>query len=207
LSLRPQQFIFSPVPKLLVIADDLTGATDVAGQFAKAGVPTLIPLGGSAFERIESRFEVVCISSESRHRTPSDAARRVHEIARAAAQMGFEYIYKKTDSTLRGNIGSELQSLLLAVGQDRIAFVPAFPRMGRTTRDGFHFVHGQPLHLTPFAQDPLSPMRENYIPAVLARQTTLPIHCVPLEVIRQRHVGMDQPGIHVFDAEQESDLY
>ena len=191
------------MPKLLVVADDLTGATDVAGQLARSGVSSFIPLRG--LEGAE-RFEAVAVSTESRHLPPAEAARRAHDAATDARRRGAAWIYKKTDSTLRGNIGAELEAVMAAAGADRIAFVPAFPRLGRTTRQGVHHVQGRPLGETAFAADPLNPARESRVAAALAAQTKLPIHTVDLSRMRAGAVELAERGIYVFDAEADEDL-
>lgn len=56
-----------------------------------------------------------------------------------------QYIYKKTDSALRGNIGAELGALVAASGQKILPFVPAFPQMNRITKGGIHYIDGVPV--------------------------------------------------------------
>jgi uncharacterized protein YgbK (DUF1537 family) len=84
-------------------------------------------------------------------------------------------IFKKTDSTLRGNIGAELKALLETTGERSIVFVPAFPEMGRTTRNRIHYVHGVPLVNTEFGIDPLSPVRSSDIAEVLQMNASIPV--------------------------------
>lgn len=193
------------MPKLFIIADDLTGANDVGVQFAKQGIPSFVTLDAACdFGALFREFEVVVFDSESRHIGPEAARDRVREAARRAGHAGADHFYKKTDSTLRGNIGAELQGLLEAVGGRSIGFVPALPELGRTTRGGMQFVHGQLLHETTFAKDPRNPMNESGVAAVLGKQTTLPV-----TVVR----GSDRAdlkalpdGIAVFDAETQADF-
>ncbi|HMU75845.1 MAG TPA: four-carbon acid sugar kinase family protein, partial [Elusimicrobiota bacterium] len=79
-----------------------------------------------------------------------------------------DFIFKKIDSTLRGPVGAELAAFIEAVRPSApVAFVPAFPRMGRTTVGGRHFVNGVPLHRTPFGIDPRHPIQTNVLTRIL----------------------------------------
>ena len=138
---------------VLVLADDLTGALE-AGVLLEGAAVVLhsAPEGGA-----------VVIDTESRHLAPDQAGRA---IAAWIEQIPAELIYKKTDSTLRGNIGAELAAL----PPGRIHYAPAYPRLGRTVRGGKLFVNGEPVERTPFARDPLDPVTDADIRRVLARQ-------------------------------------
>ncbi len=193
--------------ELLVIADDLTGACDTGAQFAGQGVPTLVTMEVDyAFDPPEDEYPVIVASTESRHLSAAEAAARVEMVVRRAGAAGVERFYKKTDSTLRGNIGAELQALLRASGNRLLAFAPAFPRLGRFTRGGYQYVGNRLLHETAFARDPLDPVTDSYIPAIVSRQSD-----IPTRIIRRNadEAPIDwQPGewIGVFDAESDDDL-
>lgn len=191
---------------MLVIADDLSGATDAGVQFARRGIPACVVIDWRAeLVRPFNEFEVVVVDARSRHLSPEDAARRVRDIARRGVECGAEYLFKKTDSTLRGNVGAELAALLVASGERSLAFCPASPQLGRTTRDGIQYVHGRPLHETSFATDPFHPMRESGVARLLASQTSLPISHVRVAELPKlgRHVP---PGLVIFDAESVTDV-
>ena len=138
--------------RLLALADDLTGALEVG---AKLGAP--VRLFGPPLETLMP--EVLVINTESRHLDPAHAAQRVRD---TVAQYRPELIFKKTDSTLRGNIGPELGAL-----GDSVIFVPAYPELGRIVRGGHLYVDGQPLHQTPFAHDPHHPARSSSVAQLL----------------------------------------
>jgi len=139
--------------KVLVLADDLTGALEAGVLLEGASVALHSAPEGAA----------VVIDTESRHLPPEQARRRV---SAWIEQIPAELIYKKTDSTLRGNIGAELAAL----PPGRIHYAPAYPRLGRTVRGGRLYVNGEPVEHTAFARDPLSPVTEGGIRNVLARQ-------------------------------------
>jgi uncharacterized protein YgbK (DUF1537 family) len=96
-------------------------------------------------------------------------------LARAAHLAELPLVYKKTDSTLRGNIGAELAALVEASAGAPLLYAPAYPPMGRTVREGTLFVDGIPVGETWIAKDPLNPVRESYIPALLSAQCSMAI--------------------------------
>src|SRR5262245_5256816 len=143
-------------PTLLVIADDLTGANDAGVQFASSGIRGIV-LTNHNVQTLPTSYPVVVVNTERRHLPPALAAERVRRVALLGKEAGVQYFYKKTDSTLRGNIAVELEALLAVTEALSIPFVPALPDLGRTTRDGLHYVHGTPIAETAFSRDPLNP--------------------------------------------------
>lgn len=139
--------------RILVLADDLTGALE-CGVLIEGAVVTL----GAPVDA-----ETPVVDTETRHVAP-EAARDA--IRRLTEQFPAELFYKKTDSTLRGNIGAELAALPPGC----IHYAPAYPRLGRTVRHGRLFVDGVPVEQTAFARDPRGPVLDGDIRRVLARQ-------------------------------------
>jgi D-threonate/D-erythronate kinase len=195
------------VVELLVIADDLTGACDTGAQFDGQGVPALVTMEVDyEFNRFDDKYQVIVASTESRHLSAAEAAARVETVVRRARAAGVERFYKKTDSTLRGNVGAELQALLRASGSRVLAFAPAFPRLGRFTRGGCQYVGDRLLHESVFAGDPLDPVTDSYIPAIIRRQSDIPTRIIRRdadEVLIDCRTG---EWIVVFDAESDDDL-
>lgn len=151
--------------KLLVIADDFTGALDTGVQFAGKGVSTKI-VNQMAINREQlERFctEVLVIDVETRHLKQEEAYCIVYDIVKEAKAAGVPYIYKKTDSGLRGNVGKELEAALDASGERYLTFIPAFPSMNRITVDGIHYVDGSPIHESAFGKDPFEPVRSSVV--------------------------------------------
>ena len=151
--------------RILVLADDLTGALEVGAKFAAAGkrsaVRTLSSLAPSA---LRAAAGVLVVDTETRHSPPAEAAQWVLQLARAARAEGFSHAYKKTDSTLRGNIPTELTALMEAYGGAPLLYVPAYPQMGRTIKHGILYVNQVPVSNTAFARDPFNPITESHIP-------------------------------------------
>jgi uncharacterized protein YgbK (DUF1537 family) len=152
--------------QLFAIADDLTGALEVGAKFAEHGISAQVIVRAAAL----SAAPVSVIDTETRHLTPAAAARTVRGAAALAADDAL--VFKKTDSTLRGNIGAEFEGLLTAFPGAGILYVPAYPEMGRSVRGGRLFVHGTPVHETDFAADPLDPVKESDIRRLLTQQFT-----------------------------------
>lgn len=130
----------SPLAQLLIIADDLTGTADSAVGCTRAGLATAVVLGTAGAEGAEA----VAIDLDSRGCDRAEAATR-HRQALANWQGRFRFLFKKVDSTLRGNVAAEIASLT-AAGMAIVA--PAYPATGRTTRGGRQYLNGTPVEET-----------------------------------------------------------
>ena len=151
--------------EVTVIADDLTGAADSGIQFTRAGYRTAVAFRGAPVPPSRG-LDAVVVDTDSRLLSPQEARERVREAGEALK--GARIVYKKIDSTLRGPIAAELAAALEAAGRSRAVVAPAFPGAGRSTREGVQLVRGEPVHETGLADDPRTPVREGYIPSVLA---------------------------------------
>lgn len=155
--------------KLLVIADDFTGALDAGVKFFSAGASTKV------ITDIEMDFsaineDVLVLCAPTRHLPPAEAYSIIRRITERAVASGVDRIYKKTDSALRGNIGAELSAVLDGSGEKSISFIPALPAMNRITVDGIHYIDGIPVSQSVFGKDPFDPVTESYLPALIQRQ-------------------------------------
>ncbi len=148
--------------KLGIVADDLTGAMDSSGYFARLGFGTVVVLDPD----FSSDAAMLVITTNSRAEAPEIARARVRQAMRAMAGRA---VYKKIDSTLRGNIGEELQVAAEAMSSDKVVLAPAFPAVGRTTVNGVLLVNGVPVAETQFASDPISPVKESSILRLLEK--------------------------------------
>ena len=150
---------------ILGIADDLTGAIETGAKFAGCGlearVTTDLAVAGAP------EIPVLVVDTESRHLTAELAGRTVYESVASALRFAPWLVYKKTDSTLRGNIAAEFRALLALMPQRPLVYAPAYPEMGRTVRRGRLFVGGLPVNESIFATDPMDPVRESDIVALL----------------------------------------
>jgi uncharacterized protein YgbK (DUF1537 family) len=170
-------------PRIGVIADDLTGAGDAGLAFFESGFTVetaLIDARGRFPSTPQKSTDVWVLDTESRHLNPLAAARRVRQAAARLKKWRASFIYKKIDSTLRGNLKSETAAFLAALpaASRPLVFAPAFPALGRATLSETHFVDGKLLHETAFARDPLSPLKTSSIEKLLgprnARRLAIP---------------------------------
>lgn len=187
----------------MVIADDFTGAMDTGVQFQAKG--TLVQIGKCAnqnfFPAKDHNVQVLIIDAETRHMSPEDAYRTVSYIVSRAVEAGVACIYKKTDSALRGNIGSELTAMLQASGKKRIHFIPAFPKVDRTTVNGVHYINGVPVAKSVFGSDPFEPVCHSSVGEIIAEQSDTEVHLISAQT------PSDLPdGILVYDAASDSEL-
>ncbi|WP_031500367.1 four-carbon acid sugar kinase family protein [Bryobacter aggregatus] len=145
------------IASILAIADDLTGALETGAKFAARGISAEV----STDPRAKRSRDLLVIDTESRHLSPTDAAARVR--AALKGRTSPRLFFKKTDSTLRGNIAAELEAL----AGTPLIYAPAYPALGRTVRNGQLLVDGVPVHLSSFAKDPLNPIQSSDIRTLL----------------------------------------
>jgi uncharacterized protein YgbK (DUF1537 family) len=131
--------------KILIIADDLSGAADCAIGFTRAGHRVVVMLDAVREQR-DPDADTTAIDTDTRRLTPAQAAARTADAFRALRDPQHR-LYKKIDSTLRGNWAAEVAALQRDAGLAIVA--PAFPATGRVLRGGRVFVHGTPLEQTP----------------------------------------------------------
>jgi D-threonate/D-erythronate kinase len=203
------------MPSLAIIADDLSSATDCGSQVARCGQPVVVPLSGYALPAQASDANVISVDTNSRSISPEEAYAIVKEAATALVAAGWQNFYKSVDSTLRGNLGAEIDAVMDVVKPDCAIVAPAFPKYGRTTRDGVQFLRGIPLNETEFGTDPTSPVREADIAKRLAQQskrkaghvTLAQLHAGAEAVAAQlkQHIATGVKLI-VFDVETQDDL-
>ena len=188
---------------LLVIADDFTGACDTAAQFAQPGAPCAVCFADRLLP------EAVIVDTESRHLAPSAAAERTRLVATAPAFSTRSVVFKKIDSTFRGNVAAELEALLRCHPR-RVALVaPAFPAAGRATVAGRCVVNGLPLDRTEFARDPHAPVRTSEIASLVRRASTLPRRPVIHATAHGIAAALDKApagSIVIADASTDADL-
>jgi len=149
---------------IAIVADDLTGAADAGVQFVRAGYRTAVVFHGEAPPPAD--VDAVSFDTDSRNMAAGFAAKRVVDVAREVR--GARVVYKKLDSTLRGNVAAELAAASGATGRARTVVAPAFPEAGRTTARGTQLVRGVPVDETEMRDDPQTPVREAHVPTLLA---------------------------------------
>ncbi len=196
---------------MLIIADDLSGAADCGVACAKAGLDTIVSLDEAAGT---GNGQAVAIDADTRGKPAAAAAAETARIVRAHAAPG-QILFKKLDSTLRGNVGAELAAVLLtrrAMHGNLIAIMaPAFPATGRTTACGHQLLHGVPLeHTDIWRREGIEGIA--YIPAMLDAWG-LRTAVIRLEIVRdevQLRTALAEAAAHcdviVCDASVDADL-
>ncbi|MGE5591926.1 MAG: four-carbon acid sugar kinase family protein [Bacillota bacterium] len=196
-----------------VIADDLTGANATGILLRRKGYRTASLTGLNWPEGGLVGYDSVSINTESRALPPREAYNRVSEAARLLVSHQGRPLAKRIDSTLRGNLGPELDAVLETLGPGSMAVVTgAFPASGRTTLHGYHYVGGVPLAETPVRSDPLCPVTESHVPTLLAAQTRLPIAELGIDQLRggptavaEALRGWAGQGVRLVAADAETD--
>ncbi len=151
-----------------IIADDLTGANDTALQFHVKGCSTQVLTSYNDIPQSLAHTQVWAVSTESRNIDAKEAKQRAKDAAAAIIEnLKIDNIYKKIDSTIRGNIAMEITGIIEATDYDAALIMPAFPNEGRITVGGYHLLKGVPIERTEFARDPRAPIYESHIPTVL----------------------------------------
>ena len=161
-----------------VIADDFTGASDIANTLAKGGLATTQFFGLPA-SNASSACDAGVVSLKTRSIDADDAVRQSLQALAWLQQQGcrqFIFKYCSTfDSTPRGNIGPVAEALMRTLGADQTIYCPAFPENGRAIFMGNLFVGEQPLAESPMKDHPLTPMRDSNLLRLLSPQVTLPV--------------------------------
>lgn len=182
--------------RLAIIADDFTGALDTGIQFAKKGIRiAVLSVNIDGICSVDPAVEVIVFDTESRHMGPKEAYGAVFDAVRECIKAGCTHIYKKTDSGLRGNIGAELQAAMDATGIPSLHFVPALPKIGRTTENGIHLISGVPVAESIFANDPINPVRHSAVSEIIAETSSMSVT-----------LGHSNEGICVYDARTNEDM-
>lgn len=140
---------------IAVIADDLTGAAELAGLGWHYGLHTEM-IYGNAINGNEA--DLLVVATDTRSVNEQEAVAITTEINAALQQAHLARIFKKVDSVLRGHVLAELRVQLRMFSLKRALLLPANPALGRTISDGEYFINGQPAHLTSFARDPEFPV-------------------------------------------------
>ncbi len=164
--------------QLGIVADDLTGALDTGVQFSKWGLSSLVSLK----ESVPAAATCLIVNTDSRAIPPGDAAEKAR---RAAQLLRGRLVYKKIDSTLRGNLGAEILAVMQTLGLAKAVVAPSFPANGRTMRGGKLFVQGVLLEQTGFARDPRNAISESHVPSLLRRQTGESVDLVTIDTVER----------------------
>ncbi|MGM0240135.1 four-carbon acid sugar kinase family protein [Enterococcus sp. AZ103] len=187
--------------KYLIIADDFTGANDTGVQLRKNNIETEVLL----FPSKVSHENSIVLDTESRTIPAKEAYRKVRSMTEKILKKdNFDLVYKKIDSTLRGNISEELQAVIDVYQPDKVVFAPAFPKISRQTINGRHYLNGYPLMETEIANDPLNPIWTDNL-VELVKKVTSNIKEYQLNELSSDLILTDS-YIHIFNIETDQQL-
>ncbi len=203
--------------EIAIIADDLTGANATGVLFARDSYKTASFVYNSDDNEQESNdFDIISVSTESRSIEPEAAYKRVKKAAESLRTNNLKLICKRVDSTLRGNIGAEIDGVLDALPREHMAaVVPAFPSSGRINIGSYLLVNSIPLEKTGVASDPKTPVNNTFVPDIIGQQTDRSIGVISYKAVR---AGRDKireevkaawnsgKEIIVFDAAEDDDI-
>ena len=201
--------------QIAIIADDITGASDSGVQFARKGFKTQVIFDTEHLSDEMQDIEVIVLDTDSRSVSGKIAYEQSKEAAIQVRQLGFKHVYKKMDSTLRGNLGVEIDAIADSILVDFTVAVPAFPKIGRTTRNGVHYLNEISIDQTEIARDPKCPVTESNLVKLFNSQSKRKTGLIPLEILRAgkkevlfhiRTLLQEQIEIIVFDAVTEEDM-
>lgn len=149
-----------PQRPLIVLADDLTGAAEIAAIAHENGMQTVVL---TRLPRSPVKTDVLVFDTDTRLAKPGVASRRVRETVRRLKKLPNAGFFKKTDSVLRGPVLAELAAATSALGLRRSFLVAGNPSLGRTIHQGHCLIAGLPLNQTAFGRDPHHPARSSAV--------------------------------------------
>ncbi|MBW9064122.1 four-carbon acid sugar kinase family protein [Rhizobium herbae] len=201
------------------IADDYTGASDLANTLTKNGLRTVQTVGIPDPSLSLPDVDAVVVSLKIRSVAAADAVAAATKAERWLRGRGAAHVLYKIcstfDSTDAGNIGPVTEALSEAAGGGLVLVTPAFPETGRTVYLGHLFVGGQPLNESPLKDHPLNPMHDANLVRVMARQSRGEVGLVDLasigagaDAVRARLEALRAAGVRsaIADAVFERDL-
>ncbi len=198
-----------------IVADDITGANDVGIMFAKNGYKTgIFPYHSNLELQNEKELDVIIIDTNSRFDSPETAGDKVYYATKMLIKASCQMYYNKTCSVFRGNIGAEFDAMQKALRINNSMVIAAFPKNGRTTLDGIHYVYGTKLEESQFRNDPIHKMTESSLANIIGKQTNKKIGIINYSYIDQskenlRKILSDYKKIYnyiIFDARNQEDL-
>lgn len=175
--------------RLLMIADDLTGACDAAACLAKLDQRVKVLAGTEEITPISNEAgEINVYNTQTRTLNIAEAYSKVQKLAEA---MDRHYYYerspycvvKKIDSAFRGSVGAEIEALLDGGKRTTAFLINAIPSMNRITLKGMQWFGNEKIADSGFAKDPLNPVTESYIPDIIQKTSKIEVQCIDIEQV------------------------
>ena len=201
--------------KLIIVADDFTGATDTGVQFRKASLRVSVIIDTHRLSDDLINSDVLVIDLESRFDTREVAYQKCLKLGLQILSLGDFYLYKKLDSTFRGNIGAEIDGLMDAMKLRITLLAPAWPLNGRTTENGEVLLNSVKLAETEASRDPRTPVKNSRISEIIGLQSSRTCSEISTEKLREYKKNYNDllsaeqnkgSEILIFDSLVENDL-
>lgn len=157
---------------IVVIADDFTGAAELAGISLRYGRTVELFLGGV----VHSNAQVVIISADSRSLGKEEALQKISAVVKQVVNLKPSWVYKKIDSVLRGYVADELKMQMRETGFNKVIVLPANPSLGRTIINGEYFVNEKRITETSFVDDPEFPVHSSFVKKILSDEVEVRMH-------------------------------
>jgi uncharacterized protein YgbK (DUF1537 family) len=156
---------------IVVIADDFTGAAEVAGLGLRHGLTVELDIEGVW----STGADLLVIATDTRSKILEEALKELQILSDKIAEQKPLWIYKKIDSVLRGHIIEETQSLVESLNMKGAIIVPANPALGRVIIDGIYYIDGKPLQSTSFSEDPEFKIASSMVASLLSKNGSTPV--------------------------------
>ena len=185
---------------IAVIADDITGAAEIAGVCLRYGLK--VSFGIDSIPNDET--DVKIIATDSRSATESDAFRIHSNLAKAIYFQSSALVFKKCDSVLRGYVLTELSAMMQESHLSKVLLQPANPKAGRHIKEGIYFIGNEKIQDTGFSIDPDFPANDSLVRNLLLQRSK------KYKAINSIHTGvineLNGPGVFVPDCNSEDEL-
>ena len=182
---------------IAVVADDFTGAAEVAGLGLMHGLSVELDIEGIW----SSQADLLVIATDTRSKMLDEALEELQILSQKVAQQKPDWIYKKIDSVLRGHIIEETQCLVESLGMKGAIIIPANPDLGRVIINGNYYIDDKPLQSTSFSDDPEFRISTSSVTGLLGRNGGTP----PFKVKKPGEFPCDD-SIVVGEASSSKDL-
>ncbi|VAX21076.1 hypothetical protein MNBD_IGNAVI01-416 [hydrothermal vent metagenome] len=181
---------------IVVIADDFTGAAEIAGLGLQYGLKVTMELDTVR----ESDTDLLIIATDTRSMSSGKAYESMRELKKELMNIEYDWIFKKTDSVFRGHILSELKALLDINLKKKVLLVTSNPELGRKIVDGKYYINNIPLNKTGFADDPEYPIESADVVELLGANGDIPIKLLSTDE------NIVKDGIYIGEAGTLGDL-
>lgn len=190
---------------IFVIADDFTGAGDVGIQLKKYGLNVKAYMDVFDFDIELKKNSVSVIDTDTRNKNKEYAKEKIKKLMNSIKNKKIDKFYKKIDSTLRGNLKEEIEVIAESIAQnEKICIIAAFPKVGRKTINGVHYVNEVPVSESEFSKDPLSPVKNDKFYEIFEKSKMINLKAIRNNL--EETLLKTNEKIIIFDAETENDL-